>query len=93
MALESGTKSNNGFFKAKKFLIKKMSKRIVSLLPSSTEIICKLGFRNQLVGVSHECDYPNSVKGLPILTKPRFAPQGVRGWEGLEFKKCSRNAA
>ena len=53
-----------------------MSKRIVSLLPSSTEIICKLGFRNQLVGISHECDYPNSVIGLPVLTKPRFAPQG-----------------
>ena len=70
-----------------------MSKRIVSLLPSSTEIICKLGFRNQLFGVSHECDYPNSVKGLPILTKPGFAPQGVRGWEVLDFKKCSRNAA
>ena len=52
-----------------------MSKRIVSLLPSSTEIICKLGFRNQLLGISHECDYPNSVKGLPVLTKPRFAPQ------------------
>ena len=53
-----------------------MSKRIVSLLPSSTEIICKLGFRSQLVGVSHECDYPDSVKGLPVLTKPRFSPQG-----------------
>jgi len=48
--------------------------RIVSLLPSSTEIVCKLGFCKNLVGVSHECDYPVSVKDLPILTKPRFSP-------------------
>jgi len=50
--------------------------KIVSLLPSSTEIVCRLGFREQLVGISHECDYPVSVKGLPILTKPRFSPLG-----------------
>ena len=48
--------------------------KIVSLLPSSTEIVCRLGFRDNLVGVSHECDYPVSVKDLPILTKPRFSP-------------------
>ena len=48
--------------------------KIVSLLPSSTEIVCKLGFCENLVGVSHECDYPLSVKDLPILTKPRFSP-------------------
>ena len=48
--------------------------RIVSLLPSSTEIVCKLGFCKNLVGVSHECDFPVSVKDLPILTKPRFSP-------------------
>ena len=48
--------------------------RIVSLLPSSKEIVCKLRFCKNLVGVSHECDYPVSVKDLPILTKPRFSP-------------------
>ena len=48
--------------------------KIVSLLPSSTEIVCRLGFRDNLVGVSHECDYPVSVNDLPILTKPRFSP-------------------
>ncbi len=42
--------------------------RIVSLLPSATEIICELGFRDQLVGRSHECDQPESVKDLPKLT-------------------------
>lgn len=42
--------------------------RIVSLLPSATEIICSLGLEEQLVGVTHECDYPRSVLGLPKVT-------------------------
>ena len=50
--------------------------RIVSLLPSATELICGLGLRQQLVGVSHECDYPSSVIGLPVLTSSRI-PQGL----------------
>jgi len=52
-----------------------MDKRIVSLLPSCTEIICKLGYRKHLIGISHECDYPNSISGLPVLTKARLSPQ------------------
>ncbi len=43
--------------------------RIVSLLPSATEIISELGFAAQLVGRSHECDWPDSVKSLPVLTE------------------------
>ena len=43
--------------------------RIVSLLPSATEIICALGLRDQLVGVSHSCDYPADVTGLPVVTE------------------------
>ena len=54
-----------------------MDKRIVSLLPSCTEIICKLGYRKHLVGISHECDYPNSISGLPILTKARLSTEGT----------------
>jgi len=42
--------------------------RIASLLPSATEILCALGLREQLVGVSHECDYPDGVRSLPRLT-------------------------
>lgn len=42
--------------------------RIVSLLPSATEIICSLGLEDQLVGVTHECDFPASVKKLPKVT-------------------------
>lgn len=46
--------------------------KIVSLLPSATEIICALGGQYQLVGRSHECDYPPEVQGLPICTAPKF---------------------
>ncbi|MBI4373226.1 MAG: cobalamin-binding protein [Candidatus Omnitrophica bacterium] len=50
--------------------------RIVSLIPSATEIICALGGRSRLVGRSHECDYPESVSELPICTEPKFNPEG-----------------
>jgi iron complex transport system substrate-binding protein len=42
--------------------------RIISLLPSATEIVCQLGLESHLVGVSHECDFPASVNSLPRLT-------------------------
>jgi iron complex transport system substrate-binding protein len=42
--------------------------RIVSLLPSATEIVCLLGLRDRLVGVTHECDFPVSVVELPKVT-------------------------
>jgi len=51
--------------------------RIVSLLPSATEIVCALGFEDQLVGRSHECDFPRSVMRLPALTSPKFNPEGT----------------
>jgi iron complex transport system substrate-binding protein len=50
--------------------------RIVSLIASATEIVCALGFESQLVGRSHECDYPPSVKSLPQLTSPKFDVEG-----------------
>lgn len=50
--------------------------RIVSLLPSSTEIVCALGLEADLVGRSHECDYPAGIEALPALTAPRFDPTG-----------------
>ena len=45
--------------------------RLVSLLPSATEILVKLGLEKNLVGVSHECDYPETVQSLPRLTSTR----------------------
>jgi iron complex transport system substrate-binding protein len=42
--------------------------RIVSLLPSATEMLCALGLEDQLVGVTHGCDYPPQVTRLPRVT-------------------------
>ena len=41
--------------------------RIVSFLPSATEMACALGLSDQLVGITHECDYPPSVREKPIV--------------------------
>ena len=46
--------------------------RIVSLLPSLTELVCALGRQSDLVGVTHECDYPLGVSSLPHLTRSRI---------------------
>lgn len=51
--------------------------RIASLLPSSTEIVCALGCEDRLVGRSHECDFPESVKRLPVCTEPKISPDGT----------------
>ncbi len=46
--------------------------RIVSLIPSATEIVAALGHSESLVGRSHECDFPNSVRSLPICSEARI---------------------
>ena len=46
---------------------------IISLLPSATEIVCALGATQGLVGISHECDFPAAVQGLPVLTRSRVS--------------------
>jgi len=45
--------------------------RVVSVLPSATEIVCALGHRDELVGRSAECDFPASVQALPVVMRPR----------------------
>ncbi|MBY0547004.1 MAG: cobalamin-binding protein [Candidatus Obscuribacterales bacterium] len=51
--------------------------RIVSLIASSTEILHALGLQSLMVGRSHECDYPESVKALPVCTGPKFSVEGT----------------
>lgn len=50
--------------------------RIVSLIASSTEIVHALGFGDQMVGRSHECDFPTQVTELPVCTGPKFQIDG-----------------
>jgi iron complex transport system substrate-binding protein len=53
-----------------------LKQRIATLLPSATEIVAALGLADRLVGVSHECDYPPEIVGLPILTEAKLDPTG-----------------
>lgn len=53
------------------------SPRIVSLIPSATEILDCLGLTHFIVGRSHECDYPEAIKDLPVCTQPKFNPVGT----------------
>lgn len=46
-----------------------INKRIISLLPSATEIVVAIGAGSNLVGISHECDHPQEIKNLPVCTK------------------------
>jgi iron complex transport system substrate-binding protein len=48
------------------------SPRIVSLLPSATEIVCALGLQDRLVGRSHECDHPLGLDAVPVCSRPRL---------------------
>lgn len=50
--------------------------RVVSLIASSTEIVYALGLEDQLVGRSHECDFPPAVGRLPVCTAPKVDPAG-----------------
>lgn len=52
-------------------MVSKSPKRIVTLLPSATEIVCALGLGDRLVGVTHECDYPPEITRLPQVTRSR----------------------
>src|SRR6266566_4524605 len=55
--------------------------RIVSLLPSTTEIVCALGLESKLVGITHECDYPPSVVDKPRLTASRISHETMTSRE------------
>lgn len=51
--------------------------RIASLLASATEMVYGLGLGDQLVAISHECDYPPEALDRPRVSRPRFDPAGL----------------
>jgi len=55
--------------------------RIVSLLASGTEIVAALGLGERLVGISHECDYPEALLDRPRVSRSRFDPEGLTSGE------------
>jgi iron complex transport system substrate-binding protein len=53
--------------------------RIVSLLPSATEIVADLGLLDSLVGRSHECQWPEAVRGVPVVSASRIDSAALSG--------------
>jgi iron complex transport system substrate-binding protein len=55
--------------------------RICSLLPGATEIACALGLADEIVGVSHECDFPAAARSKPVMVRSRIDPTKIRSGE------------
>ena len=53
------------------------ARRVISLLPAATEIVASLGMLDSLVGVSHECDYPEEVNRKPRVTRCEIDESGL----------------
>jgi iron complex transport system substrate-binding protein len=55
--------------------------RICSLLPGATEIACALGLADEIVGVSHECDFPAAARTKPVMVRSRIDPSMIGSGE------------
>lgn len=53
------------------------TQRIVSFLPSATEMVCALGLSDRLVGITHECDYPAEIRGKPVVVRNALSLAGM----------------
>jgi iron complex transport system substrate-binding protein len=56
--------------------------RIISLLPSATEILCALGLEDQVVGITHGCDYPAAIRNRPRITRTAIPDGSGREIDG-----------
>src|ERR1043165_9607657 len=63
------------------WLMDEKGPRIVSLLPSATEIVCALGLSHNLVGITHECDYSPEISDRPRLTASRISHERITSAE------------
>jgi iron complex transport system substrate-binding protein len=68
------------------------SLRVVSLIASATETVVALGCEDWLVGRSHECDYPPSVRGLPVCTSAKVDVEANGAEIDRQIKSLLRNA-
>lgn len=66
--------------------------KIISLLPAATEIVAALGFAGNLVGRSHECDYPGGIDALPVCTRALIRPEGTSHEIDIAVKDALKNA-
>jgi iron complex transport system substrate-binding protein len=55
--------------------------RICSLIPGATEVVAALGLADRLVGISHECDFPTSVRHVPVMIEAIVGQDGASGAE------------
>lgn len=55
--------------------------KIVSLLPSATEIVCGLGLDDELVAITHECDHPSHIADRPAVTASRISHETMSSRE------------
>jgi len=69
-----------------------MYPKIISLLPAATEIVCALGLEGNLVGRSHECDFPASVKQFPVCSEANFPDNLSSGEIDIKVKEILADA-
>jgi iron complex transport system substrate-binding protein len=64
--------------------------RIVSLLPGATEVVAALGLVDEIVGVSHECDFPEGIQTKPVMVRSVIEPDSTSSVEiDAEVKAAS----
>ena len=67
-------------------------KKIVTLIPSATEIVAFLGMKDSIVGRSHECDYPKDLKNITKLTSPKINIEGSSSEIHQQINKILENS-